>query len=73
MPMASRMSGDCFLVVTPVALITSGKQRQGQRDAVLHQHLRQVQVDAVLEGHGQVVVAVVGATATTCTSCSRRR
>ena len=48
-------------VVTPVCLITSGSVRQGQADAVLHQHLGHVQVDAVLERDGQVVRAVVGA------------
>ena len=37
-----------------------GQQRHGQGDAVLHQHLGQVHVDAVLEGDGQAVVAVVG-------------
>ena len=34
--------------------------RQGQRDAVLHQHLGHVRVHAQLEGHGQGVGAVVG-------------
>ena len=59
--MASRMSGAFFLVVTPVCLDHVGQQRHGQADAVLHQDLGQVQVDAVLEGHRQVVRAVVGA------------
>ena len=36
-----------------------GQERQGQVDAVLHQHLGEVQVDARLEGHGQGVGAVV--------------
>ena len=36
-----------------------GQQRQGQVDAVLHQHLGEVQVDARLEGDGQGVGAVV--------------
>ena len=44
----------------PGRLDDVGQQRHGQRDAVLHQHLRQVHVDAVLEGHRQAVVAVVG-------------
>ena len=61
MPIASRMSGDRFLVVTPVCLDHVGQQRHGQADAVLHQHLGQVQVDAVLEGDRQGVGAVVGA------------
>ncbi len=38
-----------------------GQDRLGQRDAVLHQHLADVQVGAGLERHGQRVVAVVGA------------
>ncbi len=46
-------------VVTPACLTTSGKQRQGQVDAVLHQHLGEVQIDAGLEGDGQGVRAVV--------------
>ena len=50
-----------------------GQQRHGQADAVLHQHLGHVQVDAVLEGDGQVVASRRWCTATTCTACSRRR
>ena len=38
-----------------------GQDRLRQRDAVLHQHLGHVQIDAVLEGDGQRVSAVVGA------------
>ena len=37
-----------------------GQQRQGQVDAVLHQHLGEIEVDARLEGDGQAVGAVVG-------------
>src|SRR5207237_493589 len=36
------------------------QSRQRQVYSVLHQHLRHVQIDAVLEGDGQVVRAVVG-------------
>ena len=50
-----------------------GQQRQGQVDAVLHQHLGEVQVDAGLEGDGQGVASRRCSTATPCTSCLRRR
>ncbi len=43
------------------ALDEVGQDRLGQRDAVLHQHLRHIEVDAVLKRHGQGVGAVVGA------------
>ncbi len=36
------------------------KHRQGQVHAVLHQHLGQVQVHPLLEGHREIVGAVVG-------------
>ena len=47
--MPIRMSGERLSVVTPVCLMTSGSERHGQVDAVLHQHLGHVQVDAVAE------------------------
>ena len=37
-----------------------GQLRQGQVDAVLHQHLGEIQIDAGLERDGQAVGAVVG-------------
>ncbi len=43
------------------ALDEIGQDRFGERFAVLHQHLRDVEVAARLEGHRQRVVAVVGA------------
>ena len=38
-----------------------GQHGQGQVHPVLHQHLRQVQIHALLERDGQIVRAVVGA------------
>ena len=46
--------------VDALVLHQGGNDREGQRHAVLHQHLGHVRVHAQLEGHGQVVGAVVG-------------
>ena len=53
--------GDFFFTDHAAALDQVGQDRLGQRDAVLHQHLGHVQIDAVLERHRQRVGAVVGA------------
>ena len=55
------MLGDFFLTATPRPLDQVGQDRLGQRYAVLHEHLRDVEVGSGLEGDGQGVVAVVGA------------
>jgi len=53
------MSGLRLREVTPACLTTSGRKRQGQVDAVLHQHLGEVQIHAGLERDGQGVRPVV--------------
>ena len=55
------MFGDIFLTRDAFVLHQRRDDRQGQRDAVLHQHLGHVRIHAQLEGDGQVVGAVVGA------------
>ena len=52
--------GRHLLDVDSLVLHQVRNHRQGQRDAVLHQHLGHVRVHAQLEGHGQRVAAVVG-------------
>ena len=53
--------GRAFLHGDAGLLDDVGQRRQRQADAILHQHLRHVQIDAVLERDRQVVGAVVGA------------
>ena len=54
-----RISGERLSVVTPVGPNHFRQQRDRQVDAVLHQHLRHVEVDARLKRHRQAVAAVV--------------
>ncbi len=56
-----RMSGERLRVVTPVCLMTVGSKGRAKLTRFSTKHLRHVQIDAVLEGDGQAVVAVVGA------------
>ena len=50
------------------------RQRRHRRgDAVLHQHLREVQVGADLEGHDQRIGAVATRWSTACRACPARR
>ena len=53
-------SGDAFSVVTPMRWTSCRQARQRLRDAVLHLHLRVVQVGAEREGDGQRQRAVGG-------------
>ena len=57
--MTCRMSGVRLRRGDAGLLHHVGQQRQGQVDAVLHQHLGEVQIDPGLEGDRQVVGAVV--------------
>ena len=66
-------AGRFFLYAHAAPLHQLGQDRLRQRHAVLHQHLRHVQVDAVLERHGQRSTRRRWCIATTCTACSRRR
>ena len=50
-----------------------GQQRQGEVDAVLHQHLGEIEIDAGLEGDGEGVGAVVVGLRGPCRACLRRR
>ena len=54
---AGRLLGDQHAA----ALDLVGQHRRGQGDAVLDQHLGDVQIGAHLEGHGQLVGTIVGA------------
>ena len=54
-------SGDCFLVVTPIRWTSDWQRRQGDGDAVLHQHLRVIEIGAELERDGERHVAVARA------------
>ena len=57
------MSGEAFLTTMPCRCTSGGKLRLGDRHAVLHLHLRDVEIRAELERDGQLHVAVVGALA----------
>ena len=50
-----------------------GQARHRDRDAVLHQHLRRIEVGADLEGDGDRDVAVAGRLRRSCRACCRRR
>ena len=53
-------SGDDFSVTTPMRCTSCGQARQRLRDAVLHLHLRVVEIGAEREGDGQRHPAVGG-------------
>ena len=54
------MSGEFLRTVTPSRRTSSGRRGSADRDAVLHQHLRRIEVGAELEGDGERELAVAG-------------
>ena len=55
------MSGDCFFVVTPMRCTSGGSDGNGDGHAILHQHLRRIEIGAELESDVQRHVAVARA------------
>ncbi len=55
------MSGDCFFVVTPMRCTSAGSVGIGDGHAILHQHLRGIEIGAELERDAERHVAVARA------------
>ena len=54
------MSGEFFRTVTPMRRTSSGSRGSAIGDAVLHEHLRDVEIGAEREGDGDLQLAVAG-------------
>ena len=54
------MSGEFFCTVMPSRRTSSGSFGSAIDDAVLHQHLRDVEIGAEREGDGELQIAVGG-------------
>ena len=67
------MSGEFFLYRDAEPPHLLGQLRLGDRDAVLDQHLRLVEVGAEREGDGELQTCRRRSPARTCRACSRRR